>query len=193
MLNFLQIVILLSALILVSCSTGNRMPEYNRSEWGTSWRVKNCLSVRENVLISNATDGLKLSKSGCEVLDGVWIDFYTGERISMADSPEIDHVVPVEHVHSIGGHRWSKEKRSKFYQDKDNLVITSKAMNSSKGSKSFVDWHPLSHDLSCRYASKWISVKIKYNLPFSKSECFNIEALEKSKPCSVPLKKIKSC
>lgn len=183
----------LTILFITSCSSFNKAPEYERDEWGSRWKVKNCINVRDRLLMSTALESLALDSKGCDVIQGVWIDFYTGEKITMEDSPEIDHVVPVEHAHSIGGHRWAKEEKSKFYQDKDNLVITTKSMNTSKGSKSFVDWHPVNRNLSCNYAHKWIAVKKKYDLPFSNNECQNFKALEDSNLCPLPLQRVQSC
>ena len=185
--------VLVTVLFITSCSTPGKQSGYDRDDWGTSWKVKNCRSVRDRLLINSALKAPVLDKKGCKVKYGVWIDYYTGEKITLSDKPEIDHVVPIKYAHSIGGDRWSKKKKSRFYQDIENLVITSKSLNSSKGAKSFVDWSPASRKISCDYAHRWIIVKTKYSLSFSSAECFNFKALEESKPCPRPLPKINTC
>jgi hypothetical protein len=134
-----------------------------------------------------------MSPRGCKIKDGMWIDFYTGEKIKLNDHPQIDHVVPLSYAHKVGAYKWSRDQKVAFYNDHDNLVITSRSMNLEKQDKNFVDWHPFSRDLTCKYANRWVLVKLKYGLGFSKEECFNFKALQEAKPCPIPLPEIKTC
>lgn len=185
----LCLLVLFLVFVLSSCST---TPPYNRSEWG-GWRVKKCKSTREQVLIKYALPPINLDDKKCKVLAGTWVDFYTGKKITMADDPTIDHVVPVKRAHEWGGHKWDKKQKVKFYNDKSNLVVTSKSMNSEKGANDFVNWQPANRNLACRYAKRWAYVKNKYDLKFSKAECKNFKALEEKSPCPKPLGEVKGC
>lgn len=182
--------LLLFFTLLASCNT--TPPSYNRSDWG-SWKTKDCINTREHLLKSRSVKNSIMGPDGCKVKNGAWIDFYTGEKINLNNNPQIDHVIPLKHAHTLGAYKWRKNQRKAFYNDPDNLVITSRSMNLEKQDKSFVSWHPLSHDLTCKYAYRWVLVKLKYGLRFSKKECFNFNTLEKAKLCPSPLPKIKLC
>ena len=193
---------LVAIFLIVSCSSIYKLPDYkgfdykasdyNRSNWG-SWRTKRCVNTRHMLLMRRSIKPVTLNSKGCMVKDGLWIDFYTGSKIRMSNVPQIDHVVPLKYAHSIGGHQWSKEKKSRFYNDIENLVITSRSINLKKKDKSFVNWHPVSRKLSCKYAKRWIEVKLKYKLKFNLVECLKFKNLEEAKPCPVSLPKIKAC
>lgn len=183
-----------AALILFvsSCSTTENIPKYNRTDWA-GWKTKNCINTRHQLLKTKSITSPKINVKGCTVVDGLWLDFYTGESITAADKPEIDHIIPLKHAHTLGAYRWSRARRNAFYNDPENLVITSRSMNREKQDKSFVDWSPLNRDLSCKYAHRWILVKLKYNLDFKKEECFNFKSLENKRSCPIPLPKVRFC
>ena len=167
-------------------------PKYDRKEWG-GWSSKDCRNTRHQILKENAVKSPKLDTKKCKVTKGEWIDFYTGSKITMKDHPQIDHVVPVKHAHDFGGYNWAKEKKKLFYNDKENLVVTSRILNQKKGANDFVNWHPAERERSCLYANKWIQVKQKYELRFSRQECKNFKALEDEGPCPQPIGKVKGC
>lgn len=175
-----------------SCSVLTEIPKYDRDQWG-GWKQEKCMPRNHQILKTRSVIAPQMDERGCRVKEGKWTDFYTGETLTMKDHPTLDHIVPVKLAHEGGGHRWSYEKRRNFYNDPKNLVITSKSMNSQKGAKSFVDWSPASRERACQYAGKWIYVKNKYGLKYSKQECLNFKALEESKPCPQPLGKVKGC
>lgn len=178
--------------ILVGCSTTPNTSVYSRNSWG-GWTTKNCVNTRHRLLKDRAIGKIKNTLNRCRVVDGRWLDFYSGEQIDFNDHPQIDHIIPLKYAHSIGANLWSREVKNKFYNDPQNLVITSRSMNIEKSDKGFLKWHPFSHELSCKYAYRWISVKIKYDLKFSEKECMNFKVLESSKPCFTKLPKIKNC
>jgi hypothetical protein len=101
----------------------------------------------------------------CTVLSGTWNDFYFDQTIFRANQTDIDHVIPLEHASNIGGESWSPEKKTQFANDPINLVITDKHYNRQKGAKTIAQWLPIQKEYACRYISRWLGVKHKYNLP----------------------------
>lgn len=188
----LQLVFFVVILFTISCVTHKPTEPYSRKDWG-GWRVQKCLDTRAQILKAQSLRPVRMDSKSCKVTEGLWVDFYTGDKITMKDQPQIDHVVPVKHAHSMGGAQWTKIEKSRFYNDKENLVVTSRSMNASKGALSFVEWHPMNRKLTCLYAAKWIHVKNKYGLKYSKPECLNIKVLEEKAPCPQPLAKPRGC
>lgn len=141
---------------------------YNRKEWG-SWRKdRSCLTTRHQILKEQSLIPVEIKK--CKVIKGKWQDFYYNETITDPKEIEIDHVVPLAHAHYHGGDKWNKKQKRNFYNDKENLVITSKKTNRQKGKKDFTEWMPISKDYACKYGKKWFQVKKKYELRISEKE-----------------------
>lgn len=181
------------ALLGSACSASTPHPKYERQkQWG-SWKTHKCINTRNAILKKRAITPVVMTEDGCRVKEGKWVDFYTGETISMKDQPEIDHVVPIKKAHDLGGHQWPKSLRHKFYNDHDNLVITVKSLNSAKRNKDLVVWYPATHERACLYAAQWIYVKNKYDLKYSQEECSHFKVLEEKRPCPKPLAKVKGC
>ena len=117
------------------------------------------------------------ARKTCTVKSGKWLDFYTGETLTLATQIEIDHVVPIKHAHDLGGHSWSSARKKEFYNDRDNLVISSKKTNASKGANDITVWQPIKKDRACAQAKRWILIKERYRLPISKTERDYVELL----------------
>lgn len=153
------------------------MPAYDRRSWG-NWKDfdRNCYNTRAEVLIRDNYGKLVRGKN-CVVKSGRWLDFYTGQTITSAASIDIDHVVSVKEAHDAGGWAWPREKKSEFYNDPDNLVVTHNSTNRRKGANSFLNWMPADKIRACGYAIRWMKIKRKYDLPFSQVEVVNFNAL----------------
>ena len=122
----LNLFLLSTVILITSCTTSP--PTYDRSDWG-GWKTRSCINTRHLLLKKRSIKTAKLDPRGCRVLDGTWIDFYTGEKINLGDYPQIDHVIPLKHAHTLGAHKWPRYKKNTFYNDHGNLVITSRSMN----------------------------------------------------------------
>jgi len=151
---------------------------YNRNEWGP-WKDfdGDCKNTRAEILERDSTDTTKFNPKGCLVLIGKWTDFYSGETFTDASKVEIDHVVPVKHAFDAGGKEWTSEKKAQFYNDEENLVVTSVSMNRSKGANDFTNWMPKDRKRACDYATKWFKIKKKYSLEISEAESENFQLL----------------
>jgi len=136
--------------------------EYVRSDWGR-WADydRDCQNTRAEVLIERSLTPVVLSDNGCRVVVGMWIDHYTGEKLTLAGDIDIDHMVPVYWAHVNGGHAWPRLLKRVFYNDWDNLAVTRNTVNRQKGAKAPDQWIPL----GCHaYMRHWKKMAKKYQL-----------------------------
>ena len=102
-------------------------------------------------------------------------DWYFPERHTKASAVDIDHVVPLAHAHRHGADLWDSEKKERFANDPENLVITRDIRNRRKSSKSIADWLPMRKDYACKYIARWMKIKKKYNLRVDEDEMFSVK------------------
>lgn len=162
-------------------TTTQNTPRYNRAEWG-KWQDpdRDCQNTRQELLVKESLVPVTFSRKTCTVKTGKWIDFYTGEIFFTASQVEIDHVVPVKLAHDLGGHSWDPTRKRQFYNDEDNLVITSKRNNAQKSANDITVWQPAKKDRACAQAQRWVLIKKRYQLPISATESEYLKLLE---PC----------
>jgi phage regulator Rha-like protein len=127
-----KIILILLLAFNVSCGA--------RQEYG-GW-VK--CNTREQILEERALIITKKTEV-CKI-EGVWFDYYTGELLEDVNNIEIDHILPVDFHdkycreklpdNATADDRDAEKRKLKiFYNDKDNLVITSKKNNGKKSNK----------------------------------------------------------
>ena len=164
---------LLIVVFVVSCT--HQIPydikKYQRSEW-SHWSDpdKDCQNTRQEILISRSKAKVKLNKKGCTVISGEWADYYYPEKHVLSKNVDIDHLIPLKHAHEVGGANWDKEKKERFANDPENLVITNKSYNRKKGAKTIAEWLLINKDRTCQYLQDWIRIKKKYHLILTKEE-----------------------
>lgn len=156
---------------------------YERSAFGTSWADidGNGCNQRDDVLLRDALPATaRTAQQGrCDhdVLGGSWIDPYTGRRLTFTDlkapdqaqAIQIDHVVPLSEAWASGADRWSDEQRRTFANDLDNLLAVDGPTNMSKSDGDPAAWRPRK-GYQCAYATRWITVKSRYDLGADASE-----------------------
>lgn len=175
----MAIILVFLSIFGASFSEANSFAKYNRKEW-RHWtdHNKNCLDTRAEILKARSQAPVIFIKKGCKIISGIWDDYYFPEKILNSRQVDIDHLVPLKNAHISGGSLWSFEKRAQFANDPENLVVTNKSYNRSKGSKGIDAWLPIDPQFSCRYISDWIKVKNKYHLIHSEKELFSIKAIK---------------
>ncbi len=151
-----------------------RKEGYEREAW-PHWLDldSDCLDTREEVLVAESLEPTRLSRDGCRVLGGRWLDRYTGETITDPSALDVDHVVALEEAHRSGGHAWSRERRAAFANDLSDprtLVAVSSAANRAKGSQGPEDWLPPEPRSRCRYVVDWILIKARWELSMDERE-----------------------
>ena len=154
--------------LLLSCTSDE---SYQRKDW-THWidGDRDCQNTRQEILIERSKGKVLLDKRGCRAKSGVWEDYYFPETLTRAKDVDIDHLIPLKHAHRNGGASWTREKKERFANDPDNLVITNKRFNRQKGAKGIDQWLPSHKEYACKYIRDWLSVKNKYGLAITDQE-----------------------
>jgi hypothetical protein len=133
----------------------------------------NCLNAREEVLVAESLDPAVLSRDGCRVLRGRWLDAYTGETLTDPATIDIDHVIALEEAYGSGGHAWSRERRAAFANDLSDgrtLIAVSASANRAKGAQGPEEWLPPQVGYRCRYVVDWIAIKVRWELSMDERE-----------------------
>jgi hypothetical protein len=152
------------------------VPAYERKQW-RHWidSDRDCLDTRAEILKERSKIPVTMNKKGCAVMSGVWDDYYFPAAITRAALADIDHIIPLKHAHDHGGAAWSPEQKQAFANDPENLVVTDRKYNRSKGAKTPLEWLPSKKDYACRYLSDWIRLKTKYELRIEANERSAVE------------------
>lgn len=146
---------------------------YNRKEWHPRWTDEdhNCRNTRNEILLERSLVPVEFANNKkCSVLKGKWKDFYYPAVHYNAKDVDIDHLVPLFEAHKSGGAAWSRDKKRKFANDPENLVITSQKANRQKGANTLKTWLPVNLSYACKYYKQWMYIKKKYELSISPEE-----------------------
>lgn len=147
-------------LLWVILLVGNVFALDRVKDWGVwSDLDSNCLNTREEVL---KRDGDSVVVSKCNIVKGVWLDFYTGDSIKYKSLIDIDHIVSLKDAERSGALKWGRSERVAFANDLENLVVTHRSINRSKSDKTPLEWTPPVN--FCIYIDKYIRIKTKYKL-----------------------------
>ncbi len=146
---------------------------YERSQFGSGWRENGGCSTRDLIL---ARDLSQAVIDGCKVQSGTLDDPYTAKTIFFQRGPEtsddvqIDHVVALSDAWQKGAQQLSAEIREDFANDPLELLAVDGPANQKKGDGDAATWLPGNKDYRCRYVSRQIAVKKKYNLWVTSAE-----------------------
>lgn len=182
--------LILVCLFFVTCTKVNKIqssnkviPSYEREDW-KHWidSDKDCQNTRHEILISRSEVDVILNKKGCSVKSGKWADYYYPQYFTKAKDVDVDHLIPLKNAHIHGASSWSFKEKEKFANDPENLVLTSKKFNRSKGAKGIDAWLPVHPEYACKYVKDWIKLKKKYQLEFDDAELHTIETLRPKCP-----------
>jgi hypothetical protein len=92
------------------------------------------------------------------------VDYYSGQSLTQARFIDVDHLVPLREAHKSGAVAWSGDQKTKFANDPENLVVTHRSFNRTKGPQGIGTWLPSKRDIACRYARDYLKVKKRYEL-----------------------------
>jgi hypothetical protein len=154
------------------CPDETVIPDYDRSEYGR-WRDedKDCQDTRQEILVRDSTTPVVYEdERNCRVKSGTWIGPYTGETFTDPGTVEIDHIVPLEDAHFSGAGLWEKDKKRTFSNDLENLIVSGRSANRSKGSRDPAAWLPPYEGGRCDYLTKWRATKTKWALTADPAE-----------------------
>ena len=164
---------LLALALIPQCSGMEREgPEYDRAQFYSGWTDPDgdCIDLRHELLERTAVHVTERSPDGCRVTRGVWIDPYTGERITDAARIDIDHVVPLRWAWDHGADGWTPERRRAFALDPAFLLPVSSRANREKGAKGPLDWLPDDPRARCAYVIRFRRGVAAYDLEISDVE-----------------------
>lgn len=138
---------------------------YDRSHFG-NWvdNDADCINTRGELLLMKSEIPVSFSSTGCTVTFGRWLDVYRNQFIDDAALIDVDHLVPLSFAWKIGASRWSDAERLTFFNDQENLIITSSSLNRSKGNSSPLEWMPPQDDFHCTYIERFSFIIKKYQL-----------------------------
>ena len=120
---------------LILASVFAKTPPCTRKDFGYNGKTRaKVLSERSQIEASVKQNGV--------VKYGKWLDQYTGETFEGNPYPalEIDHIVPIHYAILNGGCDWNDSHKKQFGRDFENLAVTNKSDNGTKGAK--MCWRP---------------------------------------------------
>ncbi len=129
---------------------------------------ENSCDAREAALIRDSED--VETGEGCKVTSGSWYDPYTTQTFTDPQDIDIDHVVPLANAWRSGASSWSNQERERYANDPDVLLSVEDNANQEKGDKGPEAWKPPNEDEWCDYATRWVSIKSKYELSANPDE-----------------------
>lgn len=155
----------------------DRAPGYERGcragqgcVFGPAWQDPSDHSgcdTRNRLIAASFNDvEFKPRTRNCKVSSGWRLDPYTCERITPQDS-QIDHILPLHRSWNAGAWRWDIRRRQLFANDVSNLLAVSAKANESKGDSGLDSWLPPNTAERCAYATQYVKVSIKYQLPIT--------------------------
>jgi len=176
-------------LLSLNCFAYDRVP-YNRAVHYGEWIDidGDCQDVRAEILIKESENNgvaptfiKREDGKNCKVATGKWIDYYTDIVYTNAKDIDIDHVLPPYiHYNTVGEHQ-SKAKRVEFYNDTENLVITSLSLNRSKGKKDLSEFIlRVPQENKCKYIRDYKRISDKNDISLDSSD---MEVINQSPAC----------
>jgi hypothetical protein len=149
---------------------------YNRDLFGDGWidADHDCQDTRAEVLIAeSATPVTFTTAASCTVLNGTWVDPWSGITTYVARSLDIDHTVPLANAWRSGAWAWSPAERVAYANDltdSGHLIGIPLGENRSKGDDGPEAWKPPNPSAWCQYARTWTTIKKRWNLTASPEE-----------------------
>ncbi|MCZ4605573.1 HNH endonuclease family protein [Streptomyces sp. Lzd4kr] len=129
-------------------------------------------NTRAEVLLAEAVDKPEVLP-GCKLSGGRWWSYYDSKWLTSASALDVDHMVPLAEAWDSGASQWTAERRESYANDlavNPSLVAVSAASNRSKADQDPAEWLPPTVEVSCRYASEWISTKLRWGLTADATE-----------------------
>lgn len=153
---------------------------YDRDLFGSAWADvdDNGCDTRNDILTRDIVNSV--ITPDCKVQSGNVTDPYSGLTLEFVRGQGTSNLVPIDHIIALGdayyaaGYAWSPDKRAAFANDPINLISTTQTFNSWKSDKTPSEMLDMEYQLEkhgvvftgkCFYASKYINVAIKYDLP----------------------------
>ena len=185
---------LLDRLPVVDRSTSD--DSYRRAAFGESWADLDSdgCNTRDEVLLATVdrSSSYRTQRQGrcrADMVAGTWTDLYTGTPMTWSNLKDpvqaqgipIDHIVSLAGAYRYGAKNWSEGRRVEFANDELNLTPTTAVLNRAKTDHDPASWTPPPAG-RCAYATRYIAVKSRYDLPVDTEEKAALQRLLDSCP-----------
>lgn len=147
---------------------------YSRSQFGNGWAERavgqSVCDMRNIILGRDLTEVAYRSASDCTVESGVLVsDPYTNATIRFTRGPnsaavQIDHIVALSNAWQTGAQQLTPQAREELANDPLELIAVEGKANQAKGDGDAATWLPPNKEYRCKYVSRQIAIKKKYNL-----------------------------
>lgn len=165
-----------------SSTSDEEILEYARKDW-RHWidADKDCQDTRQEILIRDSLKPVTFKdERECRVASGEWVDPYSSTSITDPSLVDIDHIVALRDAHDSGGYAWSSDEKRLFANDFEQLTVSSRSTNRSKGAKGADQWLPPLAEFRCEYIETWTAVKTRYSLTMSDVEAALVGYMQKT-------------
>lgn len=164
--------------VLEKITIKGRAPKtgYNREEFYKTWPTIDGCSLRQRIIRREVGDTAVLADDKCTVIQGSFVEPYTGQEMTFQEKAEfskgvqIDHVVALSDAWQKGAQNLSKEERYNLATDPLNLLAVDASTNQGKSDGDAATWLPPNKGFRCQYIARQISVKYKYGLWMTEAE-----------------------
>lgn len=169
---------------------------YRRAAFGDGWADLDgdgC-RTRDEVLLSTVdkSQPYRIRRQGrcrADMVAGTWTDLYTGRGMTwtnlkdstQAQAMPVDHIVSLAAAYRYGAKAWNEQDRIAFANDELNLTPTTAAINRVKADKDPASWTPPAAG-RCAYATRYIAVKTRYQIPVDHQEKTSLQQLLRACP-----------
>jgi Protein of unknown function (DUF1524)/Excalibur calcium-binding domain len=163
-----------AAAALAALPVKGRAPKtgYDRDEFGSGWASVDGCEIRDRMLARDLTT--KVYVDDCRIESGKVNDPYTAARITYvrggASEVDIDHVVALGDAWQKGAQQWSYARRVSFANDPLNLLSVDASANRQKSDGDAATWLPPNKRFRCKYVSRQVAVKTKYEAWVTQAE-----------------------
>lgn len=139
-----------------------------------------CQDTRQEVLIAESLEQVKMDAGGCRVVSGKWYDPYTDFYFTDPRKLDVDHFVLLKEVHRSGGISWGSAQKKAYANDladPKTLIAVSASANRSKGDRDPANWLPPNRAYHCEYVKAWVEIKNQWALEMDAAEAAKVSEL----------------
>ena len=162
--------------VLEKLEVKGRAPKtgYSREKFYDGWPTVNGCSLRQRIIKREFGDTAILD--GCNVVEGEFVEPYTGQQLvfktrnEISDGIQIDHVVALSDAWQKGAQYFDEDKRYEIATDPLNLLAVDAAANEKKSDGDAATWLPSNKKFRCQYVARQVSVKYKYSMWVTEAE-----------------------